>query len=86
MDPSKYEYQSDFARRYFAEGQQIGEARGREIGEARGRTVLLLRLLTLKFGELSEAHRQRVLTASVEELDAYAERILLASDIAQVFA
>jgi hypothetical protein len=29
MDPRKYEYQGDFARRYVAEDEAIGEASGR---------------------------------------------------------
>ncbi len=41
MDPAKYEYQSDFARKYVAQGR------------AEGRTDLVLKLLTLKFGKLS---------------------------------
>jgi hypothetical protein len=33
MDPHKYEYQSDFARRYVAEGRAIGEASIAELDE-----------------------------------------------------
>ena len=40
MDPTKYEYQSDFARRYVAQGRAeglaTGEAEGLAKGEAKG--------------------------------------------------
>jgi hypothetical protein len=39
MDIRKYEYQSDFARRYVAQGQAEGEAKGR--------VALVARLLAL---------------------------------------
>ena len=37
MDPVKYVYRSEFARRYLSQGLAEGEARGRAEGEARGR-------------------------------------------------
>ena len=36
MDSKHYEYKSDFARRYFAEGKAEGEAEGEAKGEAKG--------------------------------------------------
>jgi hypothetical protein len=42
MRPANYEYQSDFARKYFAEGKAEGQVEGR--------AGLLLKLLQLKFG------------------------------------
>jgi hypothetical protein len=41
MQSGKYEYQTEFARRYVAEG----EARGEALGEARGRAHALLSFL-----------------------------------------
>jgi hypothetical protein len=37
MDPAKYEYQSEFAKRYLSQGRAEGEAKGRAEGEAKGR-------------------------------------------------
>jgi hypothetical protein len=37
MDPKKYEYQSDFARRYFGQGKEEGLAEGRGQGQIEGR-------------------------------------------------
>jgi uncharacterized protein DUF4351 len=66
MNSLGFEYQSDFARRYFFEGK------------AEGRVELVLRLLTLRFGPLSEAVQARVRNAQDAQLDAVAERVLTA--------
>ena len=77
MDPAKYEYQSDFARRYVAQGK----AEGKVEGIAEGRAALLTRLLTLRFGPLPEDVRSGIAAASVEELDAIGERLLTAQTL-----
>ncbi|HEU4626349.1 MAG TPA: DUF4351 domain-containing protein [Steroidobacteraceae bacterium] len=66
MNPAKYEYQSEFARRYVAQGR------------AEGRAELVLRQLTRRFGTLREEVRGRILAASSDELDAIGERLLTA--------
>lgn len=76
MDPSKYEYQSDFARHYFS--------KGRIAGEAAGRTAIVIRLLTVRFGSLPDHARARIANASVAELDTVCERLLSASSLAEV--
>ena len=68
MDLATYEYQSDFARHYVAQG----EARG----EIRGRATLIVRLLTAKFGALSEETRNQILSLSSVELEVVGERLL----------
>jgi hypothetical protein len=77
MNPETYVYQSDFARRYLARG----EAKGR----AEGRAELLLKLLGSKFGAVPPGVAERVRCASVEELDTFAERLLTAEAIDEVF-
>jgi hypothetical protein len=69
MDARTYEYQSDFARHYVAQG------------EAQGRAALILRLLTLRFGALSSDTQGAVLRASISELDAIGERLLTAGSL-----
>ena len=69
MDMSKYEYQSDFARRYVAQGRD------------EGRAEIMLRLLTLRFGQLDDAAKARVTAASRADLDAVAERLLTAQTL-----
>jgi hypothetical protein len=74
MDPAKYEYQGDFARRYVAEG------------EAKGRAALLIRLLALRFGPLAQQVETRLAEASIEELDQIAERLLTARTLDEAIA
>jgi predicted transposase YdaD len=80
MDVPKYQYQSDFARRYFSQGEAQGKAEGKAEGiaegQAEGRAEMALKLLSLRFGALPEAVQNTVRHASVSELDALAERLL----------
>lgn len=73
MDPRKYEYQSEFARRYVAQG--------RAEGEAKGRAALVIRLLASRFGPLPQQVEVRVAEASVGELDEIGERLLTAQTL-----
>jgi hypothetical protein len=68
MDPAKYEYQSEFARRYVAQGKAEGEVEGR--------AELVTRQLTLRFGSLPEEALARIAAAASEELDAIGERLI----------
>ena len=68
MDPAKYEYQSEFARRYVSQG----------------RAEMVLKLLTLRFGRLPAEAEARVRAASIEQLDAVAERVLSAKSLDEV--
>ena len=97
MDPAKYEYQSEFARRYIAlgkaEGRAEGEARGEARGEAKGKVEgkaegkaeLLQRQLTRRFGPLPAGVCDRLVAASPEQLDDWAERFVDAARLADVF-
>ena len=78
MDPAKYEYQSEFARHYVAEGLAQGRVEGK--------VELVMKLLVRRFGPLPEEAEQRVRAASVEELDSFAERVLTAQSLEQVLA
>jgi hypothetical protein len=73
MDPAKYEYQSEFAKRYLTQGI--------ERGRAAGRIDLLARQLTQRFGPLSDTARARLTAASIDELDAIGERVLTAGTL-----
>jgi predicted transposase YdaD len=79
MDPAKYEYQSEFAKRYVAQGK----AEGRAEGQAEGRAGLLTHQLTLRFGALPPEALARLAGASIEELDAIGERLLTAPTLAE---
>ena len=82
MNPAKYEYQSEFARHYIAQGQAEGHAKGR----TEGRADLVLLLLTTRFGTLSAELRARIVTASADELDAIAQRLLTAPTLDDALA
>jgi Domain of unknown function (DUF4351) len=65
MDISKYQYKSEFARRYFGQGK----------------AAIILKLLATRFGALSAAVETRIREANSEELDGVAERILTAQTL-----
>ena len=69
MDPRKYEYQSEFARRYVAQGR------------AEGRAALVIKLLALRFGPLPQQAEARIAEASIEQLDQIGERLLTAQTL-----
>lgn len=69
MLPFKYEYQSDFARKYYGQGL------------AKGQADLVERLLNRRFGSLSEPVRSRISAATIEELQEIAERLLSAQTL-----
>lgn len=66
-----------------------GKAQGREEGKAQGREealrAVLIRLLVLRFGKLTQAHSDRVAAAGESELTAWTDRVLSASAIDAVF-
>jgi hypothetical protein len=69
MDTKKYEYQSEFARRYFGQGV------------AQGRMDLLLKQLATRYGALSAAVATRIREATASELEGIAERVLTANTL-----
>lgn len=70
MNPAKYEYQSDVAKFYIAQG-------GAE-GEHSGRAAVVSRQLTLRFGVPSADVQEKIAAASSSQLDAIGERLLTA--------
>jgi hypothetical protein len=73
MNSLGYEYQSDFARRYYGQGKAEGKAEGR--------VEIILKLLALRFGLLTEAVQARVHSAQDAQLDAVTERVLTAQTL-----
>jgi hypothetical protein len=72
------------AGRLRQQGREEGLAEGEARGEARGRAAVLLSQLTLKFGLPSDATQRRVMGASIEQLDAFAARVLSANSLREV--
>lgn len=66
-------------------GRQEGRQEGREEGRQEGRADLLLRQLNRRFGPLGAAMTQRVSQASAAELERWADAILEARTLDEVF-
>jgi predicted transposase YdaD len=72
---------------YMTGAQQLtaqARAEGRAEGQVEGQAELLLKQLRLRFGALSPEVEERVRTASVEQLDVWAERVLSAASLQEV--
>lgn len=81
MALQKYEYQSEFARKYVAEGRE----EGREEGRAEALRSVLLRQLTQRFGDLPDTLRERVGQAEIEALERWSERVIPAQTLTDIF-
>ena len=75
MNLPKYEYKTEFAKRYYGQGLSKGRLEGR--------TELVLRQLTRRFGDLPGSACTAVRAASLEELDRIGDRLLTASSLAE---
>ena len=67
------------------EGRQEGLQEGRQEGILQGEAALLRRLLVRRFGALPSWAEQRLEQANLEELERWAERVLEAQKLAEVF-
>jgi hypothetical protein len=85
MNSLGFEYQSDFARRYVAQGKAEGLVEGRMEGRMEGRlegqVELILKLLAKRFGPLPDMVRTRVRGAQDAQLGTVAERMLTAQTL-----
>ena len=77
MNSLGFEYQSDFARRYYGQGK----AEGRTEGRLEGRVEITLELLALRFGQLPDATQARIRSAQDAQLKAVVERMLTAQTL-----
>jgi predicted transposase YdaD len=71
-------------------GQQLieqGRQKGRQEGRQQGFQELLLRQLRQRFGDAVDTHvEQRIVTASLEQIEAWSMRVLSAATLAELFA
>ncbi len=74
-------------RAIFEEAMAMSGAReeGIEIGKAEGAAAVLTRQLTKRFGLLTPEAAQRLQTATADQLELWADRILDASSLEAVF-
>ena len=68
------------------QGLQQGIEQGRQQGLRRGQAQLLLRLIQRRFGEVAPETRQRIEQASSAELEQWAENVLDAKRLEDVFS
>jgi predicted transposase YdaD len=68
------------------DGRDEGRAEGQAVGQATGRAEMLLKQIRLRFGPLTPADEARVRQATPEEHDLWAERVLTAATLADLFA
>ena len=73
--------QTRFYQEVVEEGRQEGEQKGVQIGEQ----ILLQRMLTRRFGEVPDWALKRLLQASPEQLEQWADRLLDATTLDAVF-
>ena len=67
-------------------GQRLIE-QGRQQGRQQGIQELLLLLLRQRFGDAVDAHvKQRIVTASIEQIEVWSARVLSAATLAELFA
>jgi hypothetical protein len=80
-----YEYQSDFAKRYVAQGRAEGRTEGRTEGRVEGRAEALLTLLRVRGIAVPDAVRERILAQKdPERLERWLEKAAFASSVAAV--
>jgi hypothetical protein len=74
MTTATYEYRSDFARRYFAQGEARGEARA------------VLAVLDARGVEVPDEARERIAgCADLDQLDTWARRAATANKVNELF-
>jgi len=84
-----YEYQSDFAKKYVAQGRAEGRAEGRTEGHTEGRTEeaarAVLTVLRVRGLAVPDAVRERILAQKdPERLEHWLEKAAVASSVAAV--
>ena len=85
-----YEYQTDFAKKYVAQGRAEGRAEGRTEGRtegrAEGRAEDVLTVLRVRGLAVSDAARERILAEKdPERLGRWLEKAIVANSVAAVF-
>ena len=86
MQAGKYEYQSDFARSYFGQGEAKGRAEGEAKGRAEGEAKALVAVLEARGMTLDAPTRERIMGCTdSDQLQRWIVRAATASSIHEVF-
>jgi predicted transposase YdaD len=70
---------------YITSIERMSIEKGRQEGRQEGEMVMLRRLLTRRFGLLPEGVEQRLHAATVQDLERWADRVLDAQRLDEVF-
>jgi len=81
---TEYPSEAQAVSTYFQLARQQGREEGRQEGRHEGETLVLLRLLRLKFGEIPDDVRQRIEQADADTLLTWSEHILTAARIEDI--
>ncbi|HET8661696.1 MAG TPA: hypothetical protein VFM55_22215 [Micromonosporaceae bacterium] len=85
MTTATHRYQSDFARRYFSQGEAQGEARGEARGEAKGEAKALLAILDARGVHVPDDIRAGIVTCTdLAQLESWIRRAATADKIHDV--
>jgi hypothetical protein len=85
MTSGRYEYQSDFARKYIAEGEAKGETRGETRGEAKGEAKAIIQFLEARQITVPEEIRSSIMECrDIPTLDRWLQRAVTARTADQV--
>lgn len=90
MQQGKYEYQSEFARKYVAQGRkeglQEGLKEGLEKGLHQGEQAALLEVLDARGLKVDEAARQRIMACTdLSQLKVWVRRAAIAESLSEIF-
>ena len=90
QSPEKYEFQSEFARKYVAlgraEGELKGKAEGKVEGKLEGEATAILRVLARRGLVIGEEQRARIVTCTdIAMLETWLDRAAVATTIDEVF-
>jgi hypothetical protein len=81
-----YQYQSDFARRYFGQGKAEGKAEGEAKGKAEGEATAVLTVLGARGIAVPDHVRARITGCTdLEQLDTWVRRAATASTVDDLF-
>ncbi|WP_224247477.1 RpnC/YadD family protein [Hyalangium gracile] len=86
MGSGTYQYQSEFARKYVAQGLQEGLLKGREEGRHEGEQVALLEVLDARGIEVDDASRAQILACTEQEqLKLWLRKAVTAESVQDLF-
>jgi hypothetical protein len=82
-----YEYQSEFARRYVAEGEAVGRAEGQTVGRAEGEARAVLAVLEARGIGVTDEVRARITGCrDLDQLDGWVRRAVTVDSAHDLFA